>query len=63
LVFLAYGLGMGIVLTTVALSAVLFQGALTRYLRSLLPYVQQIGALLLVVAGVYMVATELPVLV
>jgi cytochrome c biogenesis protein CcdA len=62
LVFLAYGLGMGIVLTAVALSAVLFEGALTRYLRSLLPYIQQIGALLLVVAGIYMVTTELPVL-
>jgi len=63
LVFLAYGLGMGIVLTTVALSAVLFQSALSRYLRSLIPYVQQIGALLLIAAGIYMVATELPVLV
>jgi cytochrome c biogenesis protein CcdA len=62
LVFLAYGVGMGIVLTAVALSAVLFQSALTRYLRSLIPYVQQIGALLLIAAGAYMLSTELPVL-
>jgi hypothetical protein len=51
---------MAIVLMAVAISAVLFQGALTRYLRSVIPYVQQVGALLLVIAGIYMVATELP---
>jgi hypothetical protein len=37
--------------------------ALTNYLRSLLPCVQQISALLLIAAGAYMLSTELPVLV
>lgn len=60
LVFLAYGLGMASILMAVTVSAVLFQGALTRYLRGLIPYTQQVGALLLVVAGGYMVVTELP---
>lgn len=63
LVFVAYALGMGAVLMTVALGAVLFQGAISRYLRTVIPYVQQVGALLLVVAGIYMVATQLPILI
>ncbi len=63
LLFLAYGFGMGIILMAVVVSAVLFQSALTRYLRSVIPYVQQVGALLLVVAGVYMVMTDLPVVI
>ena len=63
LVFVAYGLGMGLVLMAVAVSAVLFQGALARYLRKVVPYVQQISALLLVVAGIYLVTTDLPTLV
>ncbi len=62
LVFIAYALGMGIVLMAVTLSAVLFQGAITRYLRGGIPYVQQVGALLLIVAGVYLVATEVSIL-
>jgi cytochrome c biogenesis protein CcdA len=62
LVFIAYALGMAIVLMAVTLSAVLFQGAITRYLRGIIPYVQQVGALLLIVAGVYLVATELSIL-
>jgi cytochrome c biogenesis protein CcdA len=60
IVFLAYALGMAIVLLAVALGAVLFQGAVTRYLRGVIPYVQQVGALLLIVAGVFMLVTELP---
>jgi len=63
ILFLAYGLGMGIVLISVALGAVLFQGVVGRSLRRTVPYVQQVGALLLIVAGAYMVATEYPVLV
>jgi cytochrome c biogenesis protein CcdA len=62
LVFVAYALGMGIVLMAVALSAVLFQGAISGYLRGVIPYVQQVGALLLVVAGVYLIATDLSIL-
>jgi cytochrome c biogenesis protein CcdA len=62
LLFIAYGLGMGMVLMAVAVSAVLFQATITRYLRGIIPYVQQVGALLLVVAGVYLVVTELSIL-
>ena len=62
IVFIAYALGMAIVLMAVTLSAVLFQGAITRYLRGVIPYVQQVGALLLIVAGVYLVGTELSIL-
>jgi len=63
LVFVAYALGMGAVPMAVALGAVLFQDAISRYLRTVIPYVQQVGALLLVVAGIYMVATQLPILI
>lgn len=63
LLFVVYGLGMGAVLTAVAVSAALFQGAIARYLRRIVPYVQQINALLLVAAGGYMLATELPVVI
>ncbi|GAC1471802.1 MAG: cytochrome c biogenesis CcdA family protein [Chloroflexota bacterium] len=62
ILFIAYGFGLGIVLTSVAVATVLFQGAISRYLRRIVPYVQQIGALLLIVAGTYMVVTEYPVL-
>jgi cytochrome c biogenesis protein CcdA len=60
--FLAYGLGMAIVLMAVAIGTVLFQGAIIRYLRGIIPYVQQIGALLLIAAGLYMIVTEVPAL-
>jgi cytochrome c-type biogenesis protein len=62
LVFVAYAAGMGVVLMAVALGAVLFQGVITGYLRGIVPYVQQIGALLLIVAGGYLVFTELSIL-
>jgi cytochrome c biogenesis protein CcdA len=61
LLFLAYGLGTGLILMAVAVSAVLFQATITLYLRGIIPYVQQVGALLLIVAGVYLVATELSI--
>jgi cytochrome c biogenesis protein CcdA len=58
--FVAYSLGMGLVLTAVALGAALFRGVVARSLRRVLPYVQQISALLLVVAGAYLLWTDLP---
>jgi cytochrome c biogenesis protein CcdA len=58
--FVAYSLGMGLVLTAVALGAALFQGAVSTTLRRTLPHVQQVSALLLVVAGGYLLWTDLP---
>lgn len=53
--FLAYGLGMGTVLTVLTLSVALFKGVLIRYLQRLVPYVERMGALLLLGAGGYIV--------
>lgn len=53
--FLAYGLGMGVVLMALTLSLALFQGALVGHLRRVIPYVEKVGALLLLGAGVYIV--------
>jgi cytochrome c biogenesis protein CcdA len=61
--FVAYSLGMGLVLTAVALGAALFKGIVGATLRHTLPYVQQVSALLLVVAGGYLLWTDLPQLV
>jgi cytochrome c-type biogenesis protein len=58
--FVAYSVGMGLVLTSVALGAALFRGMVSTSLRRVLPYVQQISALLLVVAGGYLLWTDLP---
>ena len=58
--FVAYSVGMGLVLTAVALGAALFRGAVSTTLRRALPYVQQVSALLLVVAGGYLLWTDLP---
>jgi cytochrome c biogenesis protein CcdA len=60
LLFVAYSLGMGLVLTAVALGAALFRGIVGTTLRRTLPYVQQVSALLLVVAGGYLLWTDLP---
>lgn len=60
--FAAYSLSMGLVLTTVALGAALFQGIVGATLRRALPYMQQASALLLVVAGAYLLWTDLPLL-
>ncbi|HZS88706.1 MAG TPA: cytochrome c biogenesis protein CcdA [Chloroflexota bacterium] len=61
--FVAYSLGMGLVLTAVALGAALFRGVVSTSLRRVLPFVQQVSALLLVVAGGYVLWTDLPRLV
>lgn len=53
--FLNYALGMGLVITIVAVSTAYFQGAFVRPLRRLMPYVERIGALFLVGAGTYLV--------
>ncbi len=53
--FLAYGLGMGTVLMTLTLSLALFEGVFVGHLRRLVPYVERIGAVLLLGAGAYIV--------
>lgn len=53
--FLNYALGMGLVITIVAVSVAYFQGAFVRPLRRLMPYVERVGALFLVGAGIYLV--------
>jgi len=58
--FVAYSLGMGLVLTAVALGAALFKGVVAGVARRALPYVHQVSALLLVVAGGYLLWTTLP---
>ncbi len=58
--FIAYSLGMGLVLTAVALGAALFKGIVASAVRRALPYVHQVSALLLVVAGGYLLWTDLP---
>jgi cytochrome c-type biogenesis protein len=50
-----YGLGMGVVLTVVSLSAALAQGAVSGRLQRLLPYVERAGGAFLVAAGGYLV--------
>lgn len=53
--FFNYALGMGLVITIVAVSVAFFHGAFDRSLRRLMPYVESIGALFLIGAGVYLV--------
>lgn len=53
--FVAYGVGMGIVITALTLSAALFKGAVATFLKSLIPYIERLSAALLVGAGLYIV--------
>ena len=51
--FVAYALGMGTVLTLLALAAALSRQGLERALRRLLPYLERASGVLLLVAGAY----------
>jgi len=53
--FVAYGLGMASVLMAVAMGAALFKGVIVQWFQKALPYVHTVGAVLLVVAGVYLI--------
>ena len=53
--FIAYALGMGIILTAVALGAVLVRGAVARRLRRAGHYLERASAVLLIGAGAYLV--------
>lgn len=51
--FLAYALGMGLVLTVLTLALALARQSMVGRLRNVLPYVNRVSGALLVVAGVY----------
>ena len=53
--FFSYAAGMAVVLIAVSMSAALVKGAVTESLRGLLPYVHRIGAVMLILAGVYLI--------
>lgn len=53
--FASYGLGMGVVLTAVSLSAVAFKGAVAQALKGMVPYVHRLSAIFLAAAGAYMI--------
>lgn len=53
--FFAYSFGMGTVITTLALATALFQGAITQYMRRLMPYVKGVSAVALIIAGLYLI--------
>lgn len=53
--FFSYAAGMAVVLMAVSLSAALVKGAVTEWLHGLLPYVHRIGAVMLILAGLYLI--------
>jgi cytochrome c biogenesis protein CcdA len=57
--FLTYGLGMGAVLALVAIATALLKSAVVQWLTAVTPYVERLGALLLIAAGLYLVVYQL----
>ena len=53
--FFLYALGMGLVIMALTLGMAFFRGAMVGGLRKALPYVQPIGAWLMVIAGAYII--------
>ncbi len=53
--FLLYSLGMGLVILALTLSMALFKGAMVRWLRRALPYIQPVSAVFMLLAGAYIV--------
>jgi cytochrome c-type biogenesis protein len=53
--FFSYSLGMGAVLTSLALSLAVFKGGLAIYLRRALPYMGRIAGALLLISGSYQI--------
>ncbi|MBZ0321308.1 MAG: cytochrome c biogenesis protein CcdA [Anaerolineae bacterium] len=53
--FIAYGLGMGTVITTLALATALFQNTVVRHIRQAISYVKPMGAVVLILAGAYLI--------
>ena len=53
--FLAFALGMGVVVIAVTIGAAIFRDAVARFLRSALPHVHRASSLFLVGAGGYLI--------
>lgn len=53
--FLSYTAGMAVVLMSIASGAALLKGIVVEWFRGGLPYVHRIGAILLVLAGAYLI--------
>lgn len=53
--FVLYGAGMGLMITLLTVAVALFKGAIIGRVRGALPYVQPVSAVLMVVAGAYIV--------
>ncbi len=58
--FSAYGSGMATILVGVTLGAALFKGVVGNWLRTFIPYLERVSAILLVTMGLYMVSLQLP---
>jgi len=55
MMFAAYGAGMATVLMSVAIGTALFKGIAQQWFRRILPYVHTIGAVMLIIAGTYLI--------
>jgi hypothetical protein len=53
--FFSYSLGMGAVLTALALSIAVLHGGLATYLRRIVPYMGRIAGALLLISGSYQI--------
>ena len=53
--FLLFAVGMGLVIMLLTIGMALFKGTMVRWLRKAMPYIQPIGAWLMVLAGAYIV--------
>lgn len=53
--FASYGLGMALVLAAITVGATFSQDAVTRFLRQLLPYMHQVSAVFIILAGGYLI--------
>ena len=53
--FSSYAAGMAVVLMAVSMSTALVKGAVTEWLHGILPYVHRIGAVMLILAGLYLI--------
>jgi cytochrome c-type biogenesis protein len=58
--FVGFGLGMAAVLVTLTLALAFFKQGLLRWLRKAVPYVKLVSAVLLVLAGTYVIFYWLP---
>ena len=53
--FLAYSLGMGLVLTALTLAMAMFKGAVVRKVRAVMPIVERVSPVLVTLAGLFIV--------